>query len=61
MGKKISEKVVIAICHKKDFDLLAEKLNRKMADLYLFLENYFISRKDIVKLRREKIKKFNKK
>ena len=46
---------------KKDFNLLEQKLNGELADLYLFLENYFISRKDIVKLRREKIKKFNKK
>ena len=46
---------------KEDFDLLSQKINGELADLYLFLENYFMNRKEIVKLRREKIKKFNKK
>ena len=57
------QRVLKATAHatKKDFDLLAEKLNGEMADLYLFLENYFMNRKDIVKVRCEKVRKFNKK
>lgn len=57
------QRVLKATAHatKEDFDILAEKLNGEMADLYLFLENYFMNRQDVVKKRREKIKKFNKK
>ena len=45
---------------KKDFDLLSQKLNGELADLYLYLENYFMNRQDIVETRREKIRKYNK-
>ena len=56
------QRVLKATAHttKKDFDLLAEKLNGEMADLYLFLENYFMNRQDIVMARRKKIRKYNK-
>lgn len=46
---------------KKDFDLLNQKLNGELADLYLFLENYFLNRQDVLKARRQKIKKYNRK
>lgn len=46
---------------KKDFDLLNQKLNGELADLYLFLENYFLNRQDVLKARRQKIKKYNNK
>ena len=44
---------------KEDLDLLSYKLNGEMADLYLFLEDYFMNRQDIVKARRDKIKSYN--
>ena len=46
---------------KKDFDLLSQKLNGELADLYLYLENYFMTRQDVVKARREKVRSYNKK
>ena len=46
---------------KKDFDLLSQKLNGELADLYLYLENYFMNRQDTVETRREKIRKYNNK
>lgn len=46
---------------KEDFDLLTKKLNGELADLYLYLENYFINRQDIIEVRREKVRSYNKK
>jgi len=46
---------------KKDFNLLSQKLNGELADLYLYLENYFMNRQDVVEARREKIRNYNKK
>ena len=56
------QRVLKATAHatKKDFNLLAEKLNGEMADLYLFLENYFMNRQDVVEARRKKVRKYNK-
>ncbi len=46
---------------KADFDLLSQKLDGELADLYLYLENYFMNRQDVVKARRKKIRSYNKK
>ena len=46
---------------KEDFDLLIEKLNGELGDLYLFLENYFINRQDILEARRQKVRSFRNK
>lgn len=39
---------------QEDFDLLSHKLNGELADLYLFLENYFMDRQNVVQARRKK-------
>ena len=46
---------------KEDFDLLTKKLDGELADLYLYLENYFINRQDVVEARRGKVRSYNKK
>ena len=45
---------------QQDLDLLNQKLNGELADLYLLLENYFMNRRNIIKTRRNKIRKYNK-
>ncbi|MBO4745784.1 MAG: hypothetical protein J5613_01785 [Alphaproteobacteria bacterium] len=57
------QRIIKASTHatKKDFDLLSQKLNGELADLYLYLENYFMTRQDVVKARREKVRSYNKK
>ena len=46
---------------KEDFDLLSQKINGELGDLYLFLENYFMNRQDVLETRREKIRKYRNK